>query len=169
MRKFLVPFFSLVLLIFIAACSGSQSESDYSEVTKPTDIKITPTEQSEVERPNSFEIETQEPQAETGKDEEAESQADAQNANTNETAEASPSPATPEIEPLDYVGWEIDERSRDGKVCFAFRQPVDQDSNLILRDYIDIEPSFKFAQTTSGNDICTVSYTHLTLPTIYSV
>ena len=63
-------------------------------------------------------------------------------------------PSDEPVDPLEYIAWEIDERSRDAKVCFAFRQPMDQSDNLKIRDYISITPSFKFAQTVSGNDLC---------------
>jgi len=66
----------------------------------------------------------------------------------------------PENEPLEFVGQEIDDRGRNAKVCFAFRQPIDEADNLIIRDYIEVEPEFKFAQTVSGNDLCITGFNY---------
>ena len=55
---------------------------------------------------------------------------------------------------LNYLGWEIDNDNQDGRVCFAFAEPLDEATNLKIRDYINIRPNFQFAQTISGNDLC---------------
>jgi len=148
MRKIFLPFFSLVILILLTACTGAKNDADYSDVTKPKKIKITSTEDPEIKEPA--------PVAPLPYDV-PEAPAEAETPPSEEETEAARDEEEI-VKPLDYVGWEIDERSRDAKVCFAFRQPVDQTRNLIMRDYIDIKPSFKFAQTVFGNDVCITGF-----------
>ena len=159
MNRLFVPFLSFIVFIFLSACQGAQSDSDYSDVTKPKDIKVTKTEPEAQVQPESSEspngnrtvFEKVSPTPEENSEIETAQE-------TTETDTVQEESETELNKPLEYVGWEIDERSRDAKVCFAFRQPVDQTSNLILRDYIDISPNFKFAQTVFGNDLCITGF-----------
>ncbi len=65
-----------------------------------------------------------------------------------------PSEDNPAKERLNYLGWEIDNDNQDGRACFAFSEPLDETTNLEIRDYIRVRPNFQFAQTISGHDLC---------------
>ncbi|NNE57925.1 MAG: alpha-2-macroglobulin family protein [Hellea sp.] len=56
--------------------------------------------------------------------------------------------------PLRYVGFEVDERNAIAEACFAFASPIDVENGTQIRDYIEVEPAFKFAEHVRGNDLC---------------
>ncbi len=90
----------------------------------------------------------------------SETSSDTQNPSLNNNEPVISDTDTNEIEPLSYVGWEIDKDSRDSRVCFTFAEPLNADDNLKVRDYIEIDPEVQFAQTISNNDLCITGFSY---------
>ena len=118
MKKIILTVLVLSFSFLILSWGGSHSEKEYSDVTKPTKIKVTPQPKTDPSQAREADIEPK-PQDQSR----ADSKNDAATVHEPEikpSAEETVEDDEDIIKALDYVGWEIDERRRDSKVCFAF-------------------------------------------------